>query len=374
MLTDASTDWQNWKRLLERYLSVNGITDDEEKFNLLLLLGSTELESLYDRILKFDVKISDPSNPSAQIIQRYNSAIVTFDNYFTPKSNKRFERHKLRALKQAEDERFSEFVNRVHAQVSKCEYPDMYDAAIDQIVEGCQSHELRTNLLKKEMQFDEVFKLGNTLEQVKAQAKDYGNKEANLIAAVHQNNQQSVIVCTNCAWEGHRAEEKDQCPARNEECHECEKIGHYARCCALRKGKRKSSWQPNRAGQPNRSFGYRNKRPHNSNEDIPPPKRRRTADEYKNKKVYCVSRTEQATLAFEVGGVRCELLVDSGSAANIITKRTFEELQHGKAKVLMNERNYTENLNLRAYGTDAPLKFCAAFETEIKIPGKSVKD
>lgn len=50
--TDPRNDWIKWKRALDRFLQANKIEEDEEKFNLLLVLGGIDLQSYYDKVAK----------------------------------------------------------------------------------------------------------------------------------------------------------------------------------------------------------------------------------------------------------------------------------------------------------------------------------
>lgn len=90
--TDPRNDWLKWKRAFDRLLTANEIVNDEERFNLLLVLGGIELQTYFDKVDKVEVDIALDENSEIHI-PKYDSAVVAIDSHFAPQLNKRFERH-----------------------------------------------------------------------------------------------------------------------------------------------------------------------------------------------------------------------------------------------------------------------------------------
>lgn len=126
---DPRDDWLKWKRAFERFLKVNKVDDDEEKHDLLLVLGGLQLQEYYDKIAKFEVRLT--SEEGVETVLQYDSAITSLDKYFAPQTNKRFERHLLRSMKQKDQESFEDFVFRLQDQAKRCMFSDIDDCVVD---------------------------------------------------------------------------------------------------------------------------------------------------------------------------------------------------------------------------------------------------
>lgn len=168
---DPRNDWMKWRKAFDRFLRANKIVDDEEKFDLLLVIGGIELQEYYDKITKFEVQYFLPSGESVTL--QYDSAVTSLEKYFAPQLNKRFERHLFRAMKQDDNEPFNEFVFRLQDQAKRSDFIDVDDMVIDQVVEGCKSTELRKKLLTDDLTLNDVMTLGKTIEEVQKQSKQY---------------------------------------------------------------------------------------------------------------------------------------------------------------------------------------------------------
>lgn len=352
---DPRNDWIRWKRVVERYLEANDITDDQEKFNLLLVLGGIDLQDQYDKIIKYEVTVPTPTDPKVLAISHYQSAIYSLEAYFAPKTNKRYERHILRAIRQEETETFDDFVNRVVGQANKCEYSDVHDMVIDQITEGCASTDLRKKILSEEMTFADVCKQGKALERIKAQNRSFEGKHTQPEAVQRIQRAQALNKrrrCDNCNHDDHETEDQRKCPATKAQCLRCRGIGHYKACCPSKK---------TYGNLPDKQW----KRPYQDRDE--PRKKTR----WNRPSVYRLEDGDAPeTLRFEVGGIKTDMVVDSGSTANIITKSTFDWLKRMQAAMMDERSAEKESRMFQAYGESGTIAFEAAFETEIKIPGQ----
>lgn len=228
---DARTDWLKWKRVLERYLKLNKITEEEDKCDLLLVLGGIDLQDQYDKIVHYEVTTTDIGETGVEIqrVDKYASIILSLDRYYAPKTNKRYERHLLRNIKQDENESFDDFVNRLREQANRCEFADVNDATVDQIIEGCISHDFRKKLLSEEKSFEEVLQLGKAMEDIQVQSKAYLNLKNVQLEPVQrlQPVNKSGVRCFKCNRVGHIARDKHICPAIGVKCHSCGEMDHF---------------------------------------------------------------------------------------------------------------------------------------------------
>nr|XP_029722711.1 uncharacterized protein LOC115263648 [Aedes albopictus] len=357
---DPRNDWMKWRKAFDRFLRANKIDNDEEKFDLLLVLGSIELQEYYDKISKYEVQ-NVLVTGEVETLQ-YDSAVTSLERYFAPQLNKRFERHLFRAMKQEESEPFHEFVFRLQGQAKRSDFVDVDDMVIDQVVEGCKSTELRKKLLTDDLTLNDIMTLGKTIEEVQKQSKQYERPtlsayaQAPLVQRIEKRpdryqNTESRRRCYNCNRPGHLAKETEKCAAKNAKCHGCEGQGHFKVCC--RKRKREDSQQ--RPG--------------------PAPKRSSVHAIHDEKAtttgVFTIDDGTQLkeVLELEVGGITMNLLVDSGSPANIISRKSYAWLKQQGASILNERRPHENETNLTAFASERKIFFSDAFETEIKVPG-----
>ena len=74
---------------------------------------------------------------------------TVLDGYLTPKVNVPFERHMFRQMQQNEDETMDQFVSRFRQKSVTCEFANVDEAILDQIIEKCRYVKLRWKFLGK---------------------------------------------------------------------------------------------------------------------------------------------------------------------------------------------------------------------------------
>lgn len=359
---DPRNDWEKWQRAFDRYLRANKIDNDEEKFDMLLVLGGLELQEYYDKVGKYEVQ--QVAESGEVVILQYDSAVTSLEKYFAPQLNKRFERHLFRAMKQEENEPFHEFIFRLQNQAKRSNFVDADDMVIDQVIEGCKSTELRKKLLTDDTKLNDVMTLGKTVEEVQKQSKQYERPTSSAfertvvqrVVEKHPEKNQSTESgrrCYNCNRPGHIAKETNKCGARNVTCHSCGSKGHFQVCCRRRKRVDSQQWGG------------------------PPPKRTTLHAVFDDKTVtskgmFAINHDKQLNevLLLEVGGVTMNMLVDSGSPANIMNSETYMWLKHQGANILNERCPQDGETNLTPFASDRKIFFSSVFETEIRIPGE----
>ncbi|XP_062703859.1 uncharacterized protein LOC134286282 [Aedes albopictus] len=258
-------------------------------------------------------------------------------------------------MKQKEGERFADCMLRLRQQASDCGF-DKYSNEIrdvltdifltDAVVEGCASTELRRRILQQDRSLAEIESLGVVLESIDIQVKDLngsskvasnGQQAFKITAAIKgghdrmpQNTRRDpmkfipprdnlsypkIIRCYNCGRRDHISTDR-RCPARNIVCHGCKVTGHFESCCRLRGSKKKALPDKDRirAVEEDKVAG--------------PPV------QHNPEKTYYAfySGNDTNVLSCEVGGVKLDLLIDSGSDANLIPDTVWESLKQAKIR------------------------------------------
>ena len=159
--------------------------------------------------------------------------------------------------KQDSGESVDEFILRINkfnqncdfTAVSAQEYKD--DMKRDSFINGLSSNFIRQRLLEnRTLTFTEAHEKARSIELAKLNCKTYTcqdtlsrqmcalqkdetkSKENNVSVIASKNNFETlhVIFCGESKWHS-----RSRCPAKNEICDFCQKVGHYAKCCLKRK-------------------------------------------------------------------------------------------------------------------------------------------
>ncbi|XP_073959776.1 uncharacterized protein [Choristoneura fumiferana] len=342
--------WERWKRALQIYLLAASIDNSEKKKACLLHFGGQELQEIY-------FNIPDGSSSQEETTDVFKTAIEKLDSYFAPKQSKVYERHVFRLIKQEPNEKFDKFLVRLRQQGSKCHFSSLEDTIIDQIVEKGNSDELRRKILQKgdEMTLDKIIVEANALEAVNRQMEDFGNKNVsqgiNKID-VKQGSKTEIHKkqeCTRCGNRFHSASDRN-CPAKTKECFKCGSIGHYRNMCrSSRKRKIEDDLKTNnkKKFKPTRRSG----------------KVDQVSEEETNEIDYVFNVNYGAEIECKVGGVKVNMLIDSGCKENLITEETWNILKNNKAQIRNPDKNPKKTFV--AYGSKTPLVLKGSFNAEI---------
>lgn len=362
------TEWETWKLDLESFFLAHGVAKQSDKRAQLAYLGGPGLQELLRHLPGINqvphVTIDPPY---------YDVAIKCLDQYFEPFRRKTYERHLFHQIVQQPGERFTDFVMRMRKQIARCSYdPSVVDELIaDRIAQGCASEELRTKLLQKDRTLDEVLTLGTSLAESHQQSKKLGRPitrhEPEVYAVSNRpfrNDQQPMkrqfgfqpryqpkynqtnrFSCYGCGRRGH-IHGSSECPAKHTNCAACGKVGHWAKRCYSSGGVKRKMNHP---------VSY------------PKAKRiRAVAEEIEKEqsKDYVFYAMGGNVFTFKVGGIQIPMTIDSGSDANIITKKVWEELKEAKVEAM--EMTTQADRSLVGYASKQPMQIAGTFNAQIE--------
>ena len=140
--------------------------------NSLLFLGGDDIQDTYDSL---------PGAECDGIGLKYVTAIKKLDDYFMPKQTMVYERHLFREMVLKPGERIEGFILRLREQSKRCNFETQQDQMIiDQIVEKCDSNELRKKLLEQDRSLNKVIEIANSLESVKKQFQAFNQSTSGI--------------------------------------------------------------------------------------------------------------------------------------------------------------------------------------------------
>lgn len=385
----AGVRWKKWLKQFELWLKVKNIHDPDQQLNYLLYYGKEDIQKVVD----CDAEVTD------YVSDVYQRAIRKLNEYYLPKVSRIYERSVFRNMTKEAGEKIESFVLRLKKQGEFCDYADQLEFMIvDQIVEKMQENALKKKILKGNFNLAEIQCMIATHEVVEKQIKSYESgevvqSEVNAIMA-NQNQNQNNVECYACGKRGHRSKDPN-CPALHKQCSVCKRIGHFSGKCNMRfqinqryenkPYSRPFQQQNARHYQPSYSRSFDN----NGNDKRFVNNRRSNFQAIKQNTNGSSSSTTINNIDVKsendddvifnleggqkvqciVGGVQLELVLDTGSTADIIGENDWKNLQ-AKVKVIRNIEK--SDKSFRAYGAKEKLKVLGRVLMKVEANDKEV--
>ena len=190
----------------------------------------------------------------------YESALAALDAIYIKPTSLIFGRHKLISCKQEPSQSIDKFKEELQRLAKTCDFKavsaeqNKSEYIRDAFIKGISSAHIRQRLLENtgELSFDDAFNQARALEQAQSHSMAYESNPSGVAAAGaeeditdkdelaafnnkpqngHKNKQKfnkNKNSCWNC---GNARHARSQCPARDVECSNCHKPGHFAKVC-----------------------------------------------------------------------------------------------------------------------------------------------
>ena len=323
--------WKMWKRSFELYLLANKIENDEEKVTLLLLQGGHVIQQLFDRLPNATVRA--PSSKYMSII-----------------------RHILKKMEQGSKESMGDFVVRLREQGSLCEIDDIYleILLIDQIVEKGRDREMRSKILKDNLNLNEILKQARIYEGLSKHVKEFESTvQIADINIVHENKQRSnydfqknKLECFNCGRIGHKARDSI-CKATFSKCHQCNQIGHFGIKCRGNTSKISKFKRPREREDMNNGFNNKKFRSYGVFDE------KKLEMKESNVKTFFYSGSD-VNVDCNLGGIHLKMIIDSGSDANLIGENDWNKLK--AENIQIKELEICEEKKFLGYASKIPME------------------
>ena len=226
---DKGTDFTAWRTQWECYCNLSGLAEQAaekqvEAFNLCL---SRETLAIVQNLGLTNAEKKD----IAAIIQ-------ALQRYVDGQMNETVERRNFRRRMQQPGESFDDFLISLRELAKTCRFcsESCTEKSIrDQVIEGISDGDTVEDLLQEnELTLATTIAKCRSREAAKKHRSDITLPEAELVAALRRPQQPTQhnmpATCPGCGSAVHRGGRR-QCPAFNQTCLYCHKIGHFARVC-----------------------------------------------------------------------------------------------------------------------------------------------
>ena len=279
----------------------------------------------------------------------FKQMITELDQFFVEKINVEYEKYVFSQAKQARNEQFDCFVNRLRVLAKNCGFVDKDSEIKSRIIQGCFSETLRIRALTENLDINELINLGRNMEVAKAQSSSIFDEKPKIVAAVSERNTESMRrVAKKCGFCGQiHKPGPDSCPAKGKKCNKCSKRNHFSSVCRSAAG----------------STAERKWKPKASVNHVTEEKER--YEDY----VFSVSENSislpMVTVKLGDENLMVEMLIDTGCSLNII-----DECSYGK--FLNKPRLEPIKGSVFAFQNKSPLRFAGEFTIEVKYNERSV--
>ena len=357
---DAATCGERWKKFVRSfnfYAEGRGITKQYQKYSLFLSCAGEEVQDIFETLsTEISPTTADP----------YTVCVTALNEHFIPKGNKTFERHLFRQITQSAQENTDQFCTRLRSKIKLCGFnAGTTDTMLrDQLIQGVASVAIRRKFLEKgdDASLDDLLEIARVHELAMQQASHMssGTKDSAVVNKVHHQKGKGsshgkqgqfkqyeprpskIQLCFRCGKPGHFAADK-ACPAKSATCSSCKKVGHYAKMCKSR----------------NNKSDFRPRYPIHVVQD-----EQENCETNDDGYIFGVNENDKAEkISVIVGGVKVDMLIDSGASVNIIGKDVWECM---KMKCVSCVQKKT-NKNIFSYGSNKPLPLLGKFDALVHL-------
>eukprot|EP00057_Strongylocentrotus_purpuratus_P001926 XP_003723494.1 PREDICTED: uncharacterized protein K02A2.6-like [Strongylocentrotus purpuratus] len=367
--TSLLVRWERWLRRFEGAMVGFGITDFKRQKALLLHFGGEALQDIFETLdtdnqqqRTVDSQQTDPPSQSQLDEREYTAAKCALTNYFTPKKNILYESIVFRRTTQQADESVDQYCTRLRQIATKCEFGNLDRELKTQIIEGCNSDQLRRKALERDMSLTDLLELARSLSLSASRAAEVrrersGSASVNKVFTRHERTpnrrqtfktSQSRHLSNNakqCFYCGGEYPHQNECPARGQKCRNCGILDHFAKVCKSRKQAHNSKSVRGQVSELTTS---------NAAGDT---------EEYGRDCEYTFGikqvKGKRPRVSMTLEDTDISMLVDTGSTVNVITDTCYQRLT--KHPTL----DQSNKVRVYAYGSKTPLKVRGTFETEL---------
>ena len=235
----ATQEWKHWHTTFDNFLLASKVDSDEDKYRLLINFMSPAVYSL----------VSEHKT--------YALAVKALRDIFDKPQNSLYARHVLHSTKQQAHQSIDDYLRILRTLSKDCDFKPVSaeeyrnESIRDALISGLTSGFIRQRILESEtLTLDQVFTLARTLELAQRNAESYhsqslpiaasatdgcgwvgGTSAESLSATKPRFKQNNTTTRQKCWFCGASRHPRKDCPAREDTCRKCGKVGHWAKMC-----------------------------------------------------------------------------------------------------------------------------------------------
>ena len=222
------SEWSNWIRRFERYRLASKLVEESQKnqVNTLMYLLGDKADDIFTSFGLTEEQAAE-----------YDIVKNRFNEYFALRKNVIFERALFNKRVQSPNEPVDEFIVSLYRLVEHCNYGTLKEGMIrDRLVVGLTDNTLSERLqMRPDLTLTQAVQMVRNSELVKKQQAVIREpeqcREVDFVKR-KQKDQHHKKGSKLCSWYGsNTSHERSRCPANNNRCHKCGKLGHFKKVC-----------------------------------------------------------------------------------------------------------------------------------------------
>ena len=224
---DRGTEFTAWCLQWESYSCLSGLAKE----------AGTQVKALMLSFSRDTLAIVQNLGLTEDQMKAPQDIIAAIRAYVDGHVNETVERRNFRRRRQQAGESFDDFLIALRELIKTCKFcSDAWaqKGLRDQIIEGLQNADTVEDLLKeKDLTLATTIMRFRSREAAKKHCSDITEVEPGTIAAARTPYQARSKTCTGCGGPWHKVG-RQQCPAYNQLCIHCHKVGHFSKVCRSR--------------------------------------------------------------------------------------------------------------------------------------------
>ena len=323
----------------------------------MLHLAGLEVQDIFEDLV-------DPGLVNATTDDVCKVCSQKLDARFRADDNVPYERHMFRHMAPLSGESANKFLVRLKKQTRHCNFGEAFNNLRDQLIEKLSDIKWKKKLLEvRNISLEDAMDKIRLWEQARDQVTEMSrtNESTNAVGAKKAYGK----TCFSCGKEGHFSRDRN-CPAKGRKCSKCGKYGHFARCC--KSGFKQHSAQTNPSKLPPvhrhgpRQLFRGKGREANLVDEVTQLSEDNSFAFTIEEQTCALSNASEPVVAVKIGGIRKEVLVDSGSASNLVSQEELKNLQSQGLKIELQSCSK----KLYAYGGQK-LQVVGQFKSELAV-------
>lgn len=230
----ADKQWLHWKRTFENFLAHVPDASSADKFQL---LTNYVAPGVYTYIADTD---------------SYADAFSALEKLYVKPKNVIYARHCLATRRQQSGESIDEYLLTLEQMSKDCKFEAVSatdyknEYVRDAFISGLSSAQIRQRLLENvTLTLEQAFNQARSLELAQQQSATYTTPVYTDAASTQPCNETVASSARSCYFCGKSWHPRTSCPAKESECSNCSKLGHYARVCKSKKEAKRTTASTN---------------------------------------------------------------------------------------------------------------------------------